>query len=445
MNKKKVKGFTLVELLAVIVILAVILVIAMPKISEVIKKTRLSSLEATTKMIINSAEKKYTENQVLEQGTNIGCSDVAKLNENDYGTCKITFDDKGNASVILNGKKDGKFDNLTCSGTKGNITCGEGETEITLKCVTGKSSLTQGDEYVNGQYTYRYKEEHSSSSSFLKLSDDGWSVYLTDKSSTAPVTSELCSSIDDKPIVSMSYMFEGSQAISFDLSSFDTSNVKHMKWMFSGSAATSLDLSNFNTSNVTDMIYMFEESQAISLDLSSFDTSNVKYMNWMFSGSAATSLDLSSFDTSNVKDMSSMFSESQATNLDLSKFNTSNVIDMSWMFSRSQATSLDLSSFDTSNVKDMSSMFYSCEAKNLNLSSFDTSKVTNMGYMFSGSAATSLDLSSFDTSSVTNMNGMFSSSVTTTGYARTCEDAAKFNASSSKPSWLTFTVKDTTC
>ena len=396
MNKKKVKGFTLVELLAVIVILAVILVIAMPKISEVIKKTRLSSLEATTKMIINSAEKKYTENQVLDNSSSaIKCSDVAKLNKNDYGICKITFDDKGNASVILNGKKDGKFDNLTCSGTKGNITCSEGQTEITLKCVTGKSSLTQGDEYVNGQYTYRYKEEHSSSSSFLKLSDDGWSVYLTDKSSTAPVTSELCSSIDDKPIVSMSYMFEGSQAISLDLSSFDTSNVKHMKWMFSGSAATSLDLSNFNTSNVTDMIYMFEESQAISLDLSSFDTSNVKYMNWMFSGSAATSL--------------------------------------------------DLSSFDTSNVKDMSSMFYSCEAKNLNLSSFDTSKVTNMGYMFSGSAATSLDLSSFDTSSVTNMKSMFSSSVTTTGYARTCEDAAKFNASSSKPSWLTFTVKNTTC
>ena len=293
---EKKKGFTLVELLAVIVILAVILIIAMPKISDVIKKTRLSSLEATTKMIINFAEKKYTENQVLEQGTNINCSDVAKLNKNDYGICKITFDDKGNASVILNGKKDGKFDNLTCSGTKGNITCSEGQTEITLKCVTGKSSLTQGDEYVNGQYTYRYKESITyNGETFQELSADGWSVYLTDKSSTAPVTSELCSSIDDKPIVSMSYMFEGSQAISFDLSSFDTSNVKHMKWMFSGSAATSLDLS------------------------------------------------------------------------------------------------------------------------------------------------------SFDTSSVTNMNGMFSSSVTTTGYARTCEDAAKFNASSSKPSWLTFTVKNTTC
>ena len=37
---KKKKGFTLVELLAVIVILAVILIIAMPKISDVIKNSK---------------------------------------------------------------------------------------------------------------------------------------------------------------------------------------------------------------------------------------------------------------------------------------------------------------------------------------------------------------------------------------------------------------------
>ena len=65
--------------------------------------------------------------------------------------------------------------------------------------------------------------------------------------------------------------------------------------------------------------------------------------------------------------------------------------------------------------------------------------------MFYGSQATSLDLSSFDTSSVTNMNGMFAESQVTTGYAKTCEEAAKFNRSYRKPSGLTFTVKNTTC
>ena len=41
------KGFTLVELLAVIVILAVILVIAVPQINNVIKETRKNSLASS--------------------------------------------------------------------------------------------------------------------------------------------------------------------------------------------------------------------------------------------------------------------------------------------------------------------------------------------------------------------------------------------------------------
>ena len=114
---KKKKGFTLVELLAVIVILAVILIIAMPKISDVIKNSKESSLETTAKLIASQAEKKYTENQVLDGSSTIKCSDVVKLNENDYGPCKITFDDKGNAKVSIVGK--GKFAGLqVVDGTK---------------------------------------------------------------------------------------------------------------------------------------------------------------------------------------------------------------------------------------------------------------------------------------------------------------------------------------
>ena len=409
MKNNKGKGFTLVELLAVIVILAVILIIAMPKISEVIKKTKLSSLEATAKLLINQAEKKYTENQVLDNSSSaIKCSDVAKLNENDYGTCKIKFDDKGNASVILNGKKDGKFDNLTCSGTKGNLTCGEGGTSIYRKCTTS-DTVKYGLKFVDGQYTYTYN------------GSTGWSVVLTDKEATTPVTTELCGSVNDKPIVDMSCMFKDSQA-------------------------TSLNLSSFNTSNVTDMSEMFWESQATTIKgLESFDTSNVTNMYGMFNGSQATSLDLSSFNTSNVTNMSEMFWESQATSLDLSSFNTSNVTNMYGMFSGSQATSLDLSSFNTSNVTIMYDMFYGSHATSLDLSSFNTSNVVDMNNMFYESNATSLDLSSFDTSNVTDMYNMFANSQATTGYAKTCEDAARLNASSNKPSGLTFTVKDTTC
>ncbi|MCI6627218.1 MAG: prepilin-type N-terminal cleavage/methylation domain-containing protein, partial [Tenericutes bacterium] len=114
---KKKKGFTLVELLAVIVILAVILIIAMPKISDVIKNSKESSLETTAKLIASQAEKKYTENQVLDNSSTIKCSDVVKINNTDYESCNITFDSKGNAKVTIVGK--GKFDGMAvCNANK---------------------------------------------------------------------------------------------------------------------------------------------------------------------------------------------------------------------------------------------------------------------------------------------------------------------------------------
>ena len=398
---------------------------------SVIKDAKLGSIESTAKIIASTAESRYESKKAL--GLDVGdlkCSDVASLS-NDYGTCKITFDDNGVATVIVNGKKGGKFDNLACQGTKDNMTCTEGEISTSRKCTT-TDTLEYYLEFVDGQYTYYYN------------GSTGWSVILTNKTSTDPVTTELCGTINDKPIVSMYQMFYNSKATSIDVSSFDTSNVTDMHSMFENSAATEIKgLENFDTSKVTNMSGMFSVSSATTLDLSSFDTSNVTDMWQMFYMSKATSLDLSSFDTSKVTRMSSMFAASAATEIKgLNKFNTSEVTDMSHMFSHAKATTLDLSSFDTSKVTNMRDMFYSSAATSLDLSSFDTSNVTNMSEMFSFTkATTSLDLSSFDTSNVTSMDRMFASSKATTGYARSQEDADRFNASSSKPSALTFVVK----
>ena len=114
---KKKKGFTLVELLAVIVILAVILVIAVPKITDTIKNSKIASFESSAKTIAAQAEKKKMEKEILEDTGSINCSDVVKLNDTDYGDCSITFDDKGNAKVSIIGK--GKFEGLQIiNGTK---------------------------------------------------------------------------------------------------------------------------------------------------------------------------------------------------------------------------------------------------------------------------------------------------------------------------------------
>ena len=419
---KNKKAFTLVELLAVIVILAVILVIAVPQVLDVIDTTKVGSLESSAKLIANSAEKKYAEFLALGKDTStIQCSDVTKLNDKDYGTCTISFDENGKATVSIKGKDDGKFEGLKCEGTKDNMVCEDIPTLPVINCTftpseedfikvytvkdydacmtnlrstiidemfgtedilngicsgTGDgyggstsgnivriieenyftekelidlnivyvteelAELKTGTQYVHGQYTYTYKMALSGEynhSTYI----DGWSVTLTNKESTEPVTSEVCTYINDIPVTIASNMFYQSKA-------------------------ETIDLSKFNSSNIIDMNHMFAYSKAININFGDFDTSNVTEMYGMFRGSKSTSLDLSSFDTSKVTDMSTMFYHS---------------------------------------------------------------------------AATSLDLSSFDTSNVTGMYGMFSGASATTGYARTQADADKFNSSSNKPSTLTFVVK----
>ena len=122
---QKNKGFTLVELLSVIVILAVILVIAVPQIMSVIESARKGSIESTAKLIAEGAEREYTNRKILGKDTNIKCSDVSSMNSNDYGTCVITFDNRGKATVKVTGK--GKFEGYTCNGNSTNMECIKGE------------------------------------------------------------------------------------------------------------------------------------------------------------------------------------------------------------------------------------------------------------------------------------------------------------------------------
>ena len=306
-------------------------------------------------------------------------------------------------------------EDITTPSTYSEITLADTSTN-TYFCKTN-STLTQGLNYNNGQYTYAYKQQGASASSGLgwsNITNNGWGVQLTDKASTDAVTSKLCTYINDKPVTSMSYMFWDSQALRIDLSNFNTSNVYNMGGMFSSSQATTLDLSHFDTSKVTNMGGMFQHSQATTLDLSHFDTSNVTNMQCMLCDSQASTIDVSHFDTSNVTNMNSMFWNSKAITIGVSHFDTSKVTNMNVMFGNSQATTIDVSHFDTSNVTNMQGMFQHSQATIIDVSNFDTSNVTNMQCMFCDSKAATLDLSHFDTSNVTNMQGMFWKSQATT-------------------------------
>ena len=453
----KKNGFTLVELLAVIAIISILATVAVSAVISIynssIKKTmvlqenNISDVSKTyledfcldplpgseyvcpstytNKHYICLSNLKDKRNQYIEGATykNKECNGIIIFEMDKYGTYSkpktYLYCDYDSSSKKYNYVTDETLnisDYPVCNIASVIDDTTTSTTTTTTKPVqtdcTYNGTLKQGAEYVNGQYTYIYKKKHNGFS-WVNMSEDGWGVTLTDKDSTDAVTSKVCTYINNKPIVSMSYMFGGSKATTLDLSNFDTSNVTDMSKMFQSSKATTLDVSNFDTSNITDMSRMFDRSQATTLDLSNFDTSNVTDMSWMFWGSKATTLDVSNFNTSKVTNMNCMFSSSQATTLDVSNFDTSNVMDMGGMFYYSQATTLDVSNFDTSNVTNMSSMFGNSQATILDVSNFDTSNVTDMGYMFWNSKATTLDVSNFDTSNVTDMRVMFDGSQVT--------------------------------
>ena len=128
---KKRNAFTLIELLAVIVILAVILVIAIPRILDVIETSKKDSFKNSAQLIADNAEKKKVSDKLLGKDEEITCKDVAKISDEDYASCIITFDSDGIAKVSITGR--GKFDGLkVCNATKNDVNIVTGECPVTL-------------------------------------------------------------------------------------------------------------------------------------------------------------------------------------------------------------------------------------------------------------------------------------------------------------------------
>ena len=339
-------------------------------------------------------------------------NDSIKGNNSNYIKLIITNNSTTTQNVALTmkgGYITNTIDDIIVPSTYSDITEIESTKTNTYFCKTD-ASLEQGLKYVNGQFTYAYKQTGASSTSGLgwtNINSNGWGVQLTDKTSTDAVTSKFCTYINNKPTTSTVMMFYNSKAGSIDFTNFDTSKVTNMASMFYETQTPVLDVSNFDTSRVINMYCMFYKTIATTLDVSNFDTSNVTDMSYMFGYASAATLDVSNFSTSNVTNMKGMFWATKVKSLDLSNFNTSNVTIMDSMFFNSQVTTLDVSSFDTSKVISMSSMFYGTKVTTLDLSNFNTSNVTNMSGLFRESSVTALNLTNFDTSKVTNMASMF--------------------------------------
>ena len=128
---KMKKGFTLVELLAVIVILAIISLIAVPIVTDVINNSRESSILRSTEFYLDAVEQGIARRQLNNKTTDDGVYDVKE----DGNIC-LVYDEEEECIDELKVEIDGNYP------TGGDITISNGR-------ISNIKNLKFGEEYVS--------------------------------------------------------------------------------------------------------------------------------------------------------------------------------------------------------------------------------------------------------------------------------------------------------
>ncbi len=506
MMRRVKSGFTLVELLAVIVILAIIMIIAIPSVLDILTVAKQKSFMEYITKVYSAAEKKYLSDQLFDGGTScivyqvktdlglentgsydgfvlIGAKDFdgdqnyyITLWNDEYKVYGLDYKkvDKAKLEDFIDTNDDDlKIDGVAkyydCSvytDASGNENTAEDiyiEPSATPK---GKVCTFDGEmvpkaKFVDGQYTYTYKD-----SSYWEGTTTGWHVTLTNKNSTEPVTTQLCTTINGEYITSFAHTFEQSKAVSIDLSSFNTSHATDLSNMFYYSSATSLDLSGFDTRNVKYMGCMFYHSAATNIDVSNFLAPNLKVIEEMFDSITVDKLDLRHFDVSKVTDAYAAFRNLNANEVDISNWNLANAprlmnmfnrakikklnvsglradasTDNSYMFERFETNNpVNLNNLDTTNCKNFDSMFYDAKIPSLSIPKLKFNSITSGYNTFRSIRTDVLDLSSIDTSfmAANKFSGFVDGITVNKAYARTQADADLLNKTGA-PKYLHWT------
>lgn len=414
MNKK---GFTLVELLAVIAILSILVIIVLPNVLEMFNRAKKELFLTEAKTVYKEVAKKYiTENMKGNKIDKVSNNKNKLSIESNDLKYDIKLDAKGNVKnfVVSNNNYciSGKFADLneltidkvsegSCSNDDLPVIAGTLRNDffevsgLTERSLVHSITFYSDNRKIEGSDYYNVsKESNDSIKMYIKSNDDNSKLYdLTIVGDGKIVFPENSSNLFSFYYNSCDKLSNPTKANSY----LENDNiVKNMNFI-------NEDVEVKKVSMICDIVNNLKE---INFN-NSVDTSNVTNMSGMFAYINTETLDLSSFDTSLVKDMSNMFFRASASNINLSSFDTSEVTNMSYMFSDSNISTLNVSNFNTSKVTNMEGMFSFNEALTLNVSNFDTRSVINMRDMFRGCKAEILDLGSFNTSNVKNMTDMF--------------------------------------
>lgn len=312
-------GFTLVELLAVLIILAVISLISVPVITDVIDNSKKNSIRASVEHYIDAINAEIAnqelvgEYEVLDGVYQI--SMYGKTLTRDENTV-IYLDYKGDTLeegyVVINGGVvrqivDGKIDNwytkivsgkvqlldklnTMLTGKKFNIAIKTLVNNAATDSSVVDTTITKIAFYDFGKLPEGYTKEQIEDMKSIDVSvvNDGSIVAYYDDNDSIYVLSEGIIKANS----TSSFMFYNLSSLkSVNVENLDTSNVTDMEGMFAADVdsgnlmtlKTIIGIENFNTFKVTIMKGMFQGCADLTeLDLSNFNTVNVTDISYMF-------------------------------------------------------------------------------------------------------------------------------------------------------------------
>ncbi len=446
-TKKKSKAFTLIELLAVIIILGILMIIAIPSVTTYISDSRKSAYIDTAKNIVGGARNLVNEGKLGMYNTDTTYYLPAKMIKTETGDLKspygefteayvaVTFDGKGydyywtstdttEQGIYLTSVD--KLDNdRVVAGVK------EINTDVAIcnkeKIVIFNSDGTikeqkEADDCIDKNFYYEVEPNREITGTLIGNDDDVFTTfgYRVARHGLESITFLNHINVPDNAIASWDASVEQNGSI--------------MAWYTNENNNLYYELYVGQEGGVIapkDCSYLFDFTVEVSkIDLTYFDTRYVENMDKMFYRAGRDNPDfkiigLSNLNTKNVKSMSRMFyeaSEKANFDYDISKWNVSKVEDMSLMFYYTGVYSStfrlgDIGRWNVSNVKTFYSFFASAGRNATtwtigDLSRWNISNATNLYGMFSdaGSTATSWnigDLSNWNVSNATNIAFMF--------------------------------------
>ena len=456
----KKRGFSLIELLAVIIILGVLMLIAVPSVTNYINNSRKEVYVNTGKELIKGASHLVTKGKIDIDDTNTTYYIPYTCIDMDKDEAKSPYGDLEEAYVVVTVNEDGNYDYYFYSrDTEGiGIYPITEEAALSAECIrTGIDNLSTNigigrrknvkvynndcsaiemekkatkrnpevDEYgniVSNDKHAQFIQGISLNSKLKRLANGDSASSSTDdllikeivRSETEPSEenkqsrNKVSTSNSEVPIYmwfddtdgTMYWWTEADYPMLYEESSFTFYRFRALKY---------LDLSEFDSSNVVRMTYMIASNDELEyVDLDGFDTSNCTQMDYMFYGDVKLrNLDLSEFDTSKVYTMMYMFWYCKnMTELDLTSFDTSNAINLSSLISgMDKLTSVKFGKkFDTSNVKNFSFFMANCPLlTDFDISKIDLTSATDiMSIFYNLDAIEYLDLSHLNTSNITS-------------------------------------------